>query len=193
MYSSIKSILKSKIAWSYIVVTLFFTLGVFAFQLTNGAQLEYRYYLTNYQRFERLQGNDEAGKEWLRQMSTPHGFTSFITLSNDTEKHRQIPLMLMIVLLTLPLTLSGKYKNSNDVAAGAAVTLLLGFLLETAFQFNWYGDLGFHPEWFFPVWFIFLQPEVLFVVVMFFEMIGLSFALRSRFEKLRLLELRSSN
>ena len=182
--------MKSKIAIFYIGCVLFTVFGMFAFQLSNGVQLKYRYYQTKHAEFSQLMKNDENGQAFLDSLSAPHGISSYLTLSNEAKRFPGLLLLLMIFTLTLPLALITTYKNGDEVVAGAAITMLLGFVLETALSSQWFGDNGFHPEWYFPAYFIFFQPEVIFVVIMFIEMIVLSYVLRNKFEKLHILELR---
>lgn len=187
--------LKLKITLLYIVCVLFATVGMFAFQLTHGAQLKYRYYQTHQNEIKVMMGNDASGDEWVREMATPHFITSYFLLANQTPKFPRLPWVLMVVILTLPIALISQYRNSNDVGAVAAVTIVLGLLLDAAYSCNWYGDLGFHFDSYFPGWMILLQillqPEILFILVMFIEMLVLSYALRERFKKQRILELRA--
>ena len=193
MKQSLKSILTSKITLLYIASLLLGTFGIFAFQLMNGGQLEYRYYQSNYAEYSGMMTSDDVyGKAWLDAKSTAHGPLSFLTLSTKTSKYDQLPLALMILILTLPVALSREYKNSNELGAGATITVLFGLLLEFANSLNWYGDFSFHAGWFLPIWYlIIIQPEIGFTFVLFIEMVVLSFALRSRFEKLRIIELRA--
>ena len=187
-------IMKSKVTIFYIGCVLFAAFGMFAFQLMNGVQLKYRYYQTYYAETSPMMVNDKDGQAFLDSISTPHGISSYLTLSNEAENFPRFFLLLVIFTLTLPLALWTTYKNSDEVIAGAAITMILGLVFEIALRSQWFGDNGFNTEWYFPAYFILffilIQPEVIFLMIMFIEMVVLSYGLRDKFERLRILELR---